>query len=130
MCLVLTVADIKTHGGANLALWVALLSLSIALNIMVTGLIAGRLIHSQRRIAKLLDGNLVSESVSGFNRNITGASAIVIESALPLTLMALGSAVMQGLEMKEFGNDPRIRTRIMIAGQVFTSLYTAFVVCF
>lgn len=92
---------------------------------MVAGLIAGRLIHARRRISKLL-----GISPSQMHRDITGASAILIESAVPLAILGLGSAIMKGVSsaFTAINARPEVSGRVMIADYVFATLYPAFVV--
>ncbi|KAG2008437.1 hypothetical protein CC2G_013869 [Coprinopsis cinerea AmutBmut pab1-1] len=78
---------------------------SAALNTVVTALIVGRLIHSRRRLAKL---------TSATNpRMYTGAVTILVESALPLTVVATLSAIM---------NLPSLK---IPESSVFTALWVA-----
>ncbi|EAU89435.2 hypothetical protein CC1G_07661 [Coprinopsis cinerea okayama7 len=59
---------------------------SAILNIVVTGLIVGRLMHARRRVASVL--TLVELKV------YTGVVAVLIESALPLCLAAIIAAIV------------------------------------
>lgn len=125
LCILLVVAEFKDFGGDNTKLYVAFYSISIALNLMVTSLIAGRLIHARRHISKLLGAS--TSSLSQMHRDITGASAILIESAVPLAILGLGSAIMKGVS-SALQDRPEASGRAMIADYVFGTLYPAFVV--
>lgn len=118
-------AEFKNFNSDNAKLYVSFFALSIALNIMVTGLIAGRLIHARRRISKLLGHS--TTLLSGGHRDITSATAILIESAVPLAVMGLGAAIMEGLTSALL-HRPELTSTLMIVDYFFSLMYSSFVV--
>lgn len=84
---------------------------------LTTALISGRLFHARWRIAKAL-GVPFSDPRTKGNGNLTSASAILIESAVPLALFGLLEVIFEGRETPSNYN----------AICVFNVLYTSFVV--
>ncbi|KAJ3512595.1 hypothetical protein NMY22_g15284 [Coprinellus aureogranulatus] len=90
------------------------ISFTVAFNILVTVLIAHRLIRSRQELKGVLPGRDM--------RVYTGATAILIESALPLSLTGIGYAILAGLSIKGDGN-PFVGMTFL---NLFNLLYTSF----
>lgn len=71
--------DLNTLGSV----WI---SLSVAANCIATALIAGKLIYERRRLSTVLDAPHLTK--------YTVASAILVESAMPLALFGIATAVV------------------------------------
>jgi hypothetical protein len=69
---------------------VADLVLSVVLNVLITGLISGRLFHAHRRLLRA-----IPLAKHGWHLNTI---AILVESAAPLTIFGLGVAVVRLME--------------------------------
>lgn len=68
------------------AFFSAWITLSVTLNAMTTALIAGKLIYERRRLSKVLAKDHLVK--------YTTATAILIESALPLSVVGLAAAIV------------------------------------
>jgi hypothetical protein len=90
--------------------------LTVTANVILTSLIAFHLIRARRRLSKLLP--------SGDRHFYTGILAILVESALPLTLFGVITAVMQ--------QTSRIRSSqtagFYVCDTLFTGLFYSFCV--
>ncbi|KAJ3512598.1 hypothetical protein NMY22_g15285 [Coprinellus aureogranulatus] len=90
------------------------ISFTVAFNILVTVLIAHQLLRSRQELKAVLPGRDM--------RVYTGVTAIVIESALPLSLNGIGYAILAGLSIKGDGNAFVGLTFL----NLFSLLYTSF----
>lgn len=119
----------------------ALIALSVALNITVTTLIAGRLIHARIRFAKLLGESAVaapnpSSMTSGGRRSgddrkysgIVGANAILLESAVPLAVLGIAYIIASRIAAAGSTGRPSEFAPKAVAEGVISILYYAFVV--
>ncbi|KAH6901838.1 hypothetical protein BKA70DRAFT_1568066 [Coprinopsis sp. MPI-PUGE-AT-0042] len=71
---------------------VADIVLSVVLNILITGLISGRLIHAHRRLSRVIP--------LAKHKSYLNTIAILVESAAPLAVFGLGVAVVRLMEDK------------------------------
>jgi hypothetical protein len=90
--------------------------LTVATNIFVTSLIAFRLLRARRKLADVLP----SADVSLY----TGVMAILIESAAPLTVFGIVSAIMQQLSSARIYKSPEFYA----CGASLQALFYAFCV--
>lgn len=76
---------IATNNDNTLAYETAWVALSVAANTMSTALIAGKLLYERRRLSRILPSCHLVKYVT--------ATAILIESAVPLTLFGVASCI-------------------------------------
>lgn len=74
--------------GKAVAFGVPYAALTISLNVLVTSLICFRLLYLRRKVEKVLGPDMAKE--------YTGVIAIMVESALPFTLLGIGYVVTYG----------------------------------
>lgn len=119
------VIGLQSRKDPNYAkIWMAFVSCSASLTVLVTALISGRLLHARWRIAKAL-GVPFWDSRSKENGGLTSASAILIESAAPLAVLAIAEVIMEDLMAKSTVNNT---IRIYYADCVINVLYASFMV--
>ncbi|KAJ4482073.1 hypothetical protein J3R30DRAFT_3699393 [Lentinula aciculospora] len=80
-------------GGQDILYAVPWLSLSCSLNAIITILITARLLRARRQLRKLMPGDTASV--------YTGLIAILVESALPFTVLGIVFAVLLGKDLPE-----------------------------
>lgn len=88
--------------------------LTVAFNILVTILIAQKMVASRKRLAEALPGRDMSA--------YTGVTAVLIESAIPLSVTGLGYAVLSAMSITGPG-DPYVGVTFL---NLFNLLYTSF----
>jgi hypothetical protein len=88
--------------------------LTVAFNILVTVLIAQKMVASRKRLAEALPGRDMSA--------YTGVTAVLIESAIPLSLTGLGYAILSAMSITGPG-DPYVGVTFL---NLFNLLYTSF----
>ena len=106
-----------SRADANIAYGSLFVFFSVALNVLVTGLIAFRLIQARRHLSAMLPS---LETLPAH----TGVVAILIESAVPLSIFGLGYAII--LAVTKSG-DPDLLEK-EVANYVFDALYFSFAV--
>lgn len=92
--------------------------LTVTTNIIVTGLIAFRLLRARRTLAKVLP--------SADLRLYTGVVAVLIESALPLSLFGIIAAILQQLDH----NGYQVSEGFLACNALFIGLFYIFCVSF
>ena len=90
--------------------------LTVSTNIIVTSLIAFRLLRARRSLAKVLP--------SADLRLYTGVVAILIESALPLTVFGIIAAIMQQLDYQGY----QLSESFPVCNVLFVGLFYIFCV--
>lgn len=83
---VLGVLSVVADGDSDVKFYAPWIALSFAANTMSTVLIAGRLIYERRRLSKILGHDHLVKYLT--------ATAIVVESAVPLTLLGIVSPIV------------------------------------
>lgn len=92
-------------------------SLTIATNIFVTSIITYRLLHARRRLSKVCPSQDM--------QHYTGVVAILIESAAPLTIFGIPTAILDTVGRRGATNH---REKYIIAYMTLSSLFVAFCV--
>ncbi|KAJ3543191.1 hypothetical protein NMY22_g3233 [Coprinellus aureogranulatus] len=112
---VLPMVDDISTGDTNLTYMSLFIILSVVLNMLVTFLISARLLLARRRLRAMFpDANS--------SKQYTGVVAILIESAIPVSLFGLGLAIILGISRDR---DPHIVEK-EAANYVFSALYFSF----
>lgn len=124
LCLMFIVLRIQSIASSFTPIWVSFISCSISFTILITCLIAGRLIFARRFMAKAL-GVSFSDSRAKGDGSIMGASTILIESAVPLAVFGLAEAILEDISKKAA---LRGNVRFYLVNCTFNVLYSAFVV--
>ncbi|KAF6748200.1 hypothetical protein DFP72DRAFT_917207, partial [Ephemerocybe angulata] len=107
--------DLATSDG-NLTFVSIFVFLSVTTNILVTILISSRLVHARRRLSGMLGDS--NKTLGHF----TGIVAILIESAVPLSVFGLGYAIVLAITKN---GDPKLLQK-EVANYVFSVLYYSF----
>ena len=107
-----------SRADANLSYMSLYITLSVVLNLLVTILISSRLLLARRKLASLFPSSRISN-------HYTGVIAILIESAIPLSVAGLGLAVVLGIT---HSGDPDLLEK-EIANYFFSAFYFNFAVC-
>ena len=105
------------RADANLSYMSLYITFSVILNLLVTILISARLMLARRKLASMFPSSRIS-------KQYTGAIAILIESAIPLSVAGLGLAIILGIT---HSGDPDLLDK-EIANYVFSSFYFNFAV--
>ncbi|EAU86373.1 hypothetical protein CC1G_05367 [Coprinopsis cinerea okayama7 len=94
-------------------------ALTIILNILITSMIAYRLIRAQRTLSKVLPGRNM--------KVYSGAVGILIESAFPLTFFGIGSTITEMLALAYVERQPWWLRNMATAGSILNGFYYTFV---
>lgn len=109
--------DDISKADTNLTYMSLYIILSVLVNLLITILIATRLLRARRKLTALFPD---SKGAAQY----TGVIAILIESAIPISVFGLGFAIILGVT---HNGDPDLLQK-EVANYVFSSLYFSFAV--